>query len=243
MRRLLVVLSLFLMIPGVASAGGGGNTSQCPGFAKGATISMLDSCFSGAAHFAPSDTTLTISNDGQIPHTFTAVDGSFDTGQLQPGQTFEIAVDEPGVIEVFCTLHGTAEGQGMAGVLVVGKAEPLPVSAPLNLAAIKQTVAEENESLAEVLGRQADTIENLGATQTELIRSLGQEPGASAATSTQSPTIVTIPGERDAQGLWVSLTAGIALGLASAALLTVDRSKRRRESAGRMEGFEPSLES
>ena len=75
------------LIPGVASAGGGGG-SQCPGFATGTTVSMLDSCFSGTAHFAPTETTITISNDGELAHTFTAVDGSFDSGQLQPGETF-----------------------------------------------------------------------------------------------------------------------------------------------------------
>lgn len=51
-------------------------------------VSMLDSCFSGTAHFAPTETTITISNDGELAHTFTAVDGSFDSGQLQPGETF-----------------------------------------------------------------------------------------------------------------------------------------------------------
>ena len=81
MRRLLIVVAVLTLIPGVASAGGGGS-SQCPGFTTGTTVSMLDSCFSGTAHFAPTETTITISNDGALPHTFTAVDGSFGSGQL-----------------------------------------------------------------------------------------------------------------------------------------------------------------
>lgn len=129
MRKLLLVVAMIMLVPGVASAGGGRNISQCQGFASGTTVSMLDSCFEGIAHFAPTDTTLTVTNDGRSPHTFTAVDGSFDSGQVEPGGTFELAIDEPGIYQVFCSLHGTATGEGMAGVLVVGDAKPQLLSA------------------------------------------------------------------------------------------------------------------
>ncbi len=147
MKRLAIAMALIVSIPGVASAGGGGgNMSQCQGFATGTSISMLDSCFDAIAHSAPTDTAITISNDGALPHTFTAVDGSFDSGNLEPGQDFELIVDEPGIYQVFCTLHGTAEGAGMAGVLVVGEPEPGPVAATLDTGAIREAVAEENRA-------------------------------------------------------------------------------------------------
>lgn len=90
---------------------------------------MLDSCFSGVAHFAPEGETITVANHGSLPHTFTAVDGSFDTGQLGSGATAEVSVGKSGVYRVFCVLHGTADGQGMAGVLIVG--DPTSVEAAL----------------------------------------------------------------------------------------------------------------
>lgn len=147
MKRLAIAMALIVSIPGVASAGGGrGDMSQCQGFATGTSISMLDSCFDAVAHSAPTDTPITISNDGALPHTFTAVDGSFDSGNLEPGQDFELILDEPGIYQVFCTLHGTAEGAGMAGVLVVGEPEPGPVAATLDAGAIQEAVAEENRA-------------------------------------------------------------------------------------------------
>jgi plastocyanin len=137
MRRLLVAFVAVMVIPGVAWAGGGGvDTSGCAGYSEGHSISMRDSCFAGTAHFAPSGTTITVSNDGGFPHTLTAVDGSFDTGLVEAGATTDLVVDEPGIYRVFCSLHGTAQGEGMAGVLVVGETVPASVAAPAATSAI-----------------------------------------------------------------------------------------------------------
>lgn len=63
-------------------------------------------------------------NEGALPHSLTGVDRSFDTGLIAAGSHAELTVDEPGVFRVFCSLHGTAGGEGMAGVLLVGEAVP-----------------------------------------------------------------------------------------------------------------------
>ena len=241
MRRLLMVVAVLTLIPGVASAGGGGS-SQCPGFATGTTVSMLDSCFSGTAHFAPTETTITISNDGALPHTFTAVDGSFDSGQLQPGETFELTIDQPGVFEVFCTLHGTAQGQGMAGVLVVGEAQPLPVSAQIDIAAIKQAVAEEDQTIVEAIDRQSQQIGNLVADQALLIQSLEEETSASETGSTPSPTILTVPVDSGTGSIWAALAAGLALGLSVAAHVVAHHSKPLQAMASGLEVLQPSTD-
>ena len=243
MRKLLIAVAVLTLIPGVASAGGGGDISRCPGFATGTAVSMLDSCFNGTAHFAPSNTTITISNDGALPHTFTAVDGSFNSGQLAPGETFELTVSEPGIIQVFCTLHGTAEGQGMAGVLVVGEAEPLPVSAQINVAAIKEVVAEEDGAIIEAIESQSQLLDDLVADQALLIEILEEEPSASAMGPTPSPAIVTVPVESATERIWVAVVSGLAAGLAFAALMTVRRSSRRSDPADSGKRGQPSLES
>lgn len=130
MRKLLAAVVILMAFPAVASAGGGHiDTSGCAGFGEGDTVAMLDSCFSGTTHFAPDGATLTVDNEGALPHTLTAVDGSFDTGLVDPGDSTELTIDEPGVYRVFCSLHGTAQGDGMAGVLVVGDAGSTMVSA------------------------------------------------------------------------------------------------------------------
>jgi plastocyanin len=136
MRRLLVSCVILMLMPGVAWAGGGHGTSACTGFGEGTAVSMQDSCFTGTAHFAPSGTTINVTNDGGLPHTLTAVDGSFDTGQVAPGSSVELTIDEPGIYRVFCSLHGTAQGEGMAGVLIVGEAAAGSVAAPSDTLAV-----------------------------------------------------------------------------------------------------------
>ncbi len=243
MRKLLIAVAVLTLIPGVASAGGGGNISRCPGFATGTTVSMLDSCFNGTAHFAPADTTITISNDGELPHTFTAVDGSFDSGQVSPGETFEITVDEPGIIQVFCTLHGTAQGQGMAGVLVVGEAEAPPVSAAVDIAAIKQAVAEEDEAMIEAIDRQAKAIANLATVQASLTRGLQQPTVSEDVVVSPAPAIVTVPVDSDTDSPWVALAAGLAVGLSGVAITAAYQSRPRQDLASGSDVLQPSPES
>ncbi len=193
MRKLLVAVVLLLLLPGVASAGGGGGISHCAGFAAGTTVSMLDSCFNGTAHFAPPGTALTIENAGGLPHTFTAVDGTFHSGQVQPGEIFALTIDEPGVYEVFCSLHGTADGQGMAGVLVVEEAELSPVAAAVNTYAVDKAVVDD-PVVVEALDRRISALESLEATSDRI---------------------------------WIPTASGLAIGLALAALLVSQLSRRR----------------
>ena len=51
-------------------------------------------------------TTVTWTNDDLgMPHTVTAVDGSFDSGVMQTGQSWSYTFDKPGDFEYLCTLH------------------------------------------------------------------------------------------------------------------------------------------
>lgn len=151
MRRLMVAAVMVMALPGVAWAGGGVvDTSGCAGYSEGAEVGMLDSCFSGTAHFAPGGT-LTVSNDGTLPHTLTAVDGSFDTGTVASGGSAELSIDEPGVYRVFCALHGTAQGEGMAGVLVVGEPTPAATALPADTSVISEAVAAETDRVMQAV--------------------------------------------------------------------------------------------
>lgn len=230
MRRLTtLVVAMLVAIPMAAQAGGGGgDISQCRGFGSGTGISMLDSCFDAIAFTAPADTAITISNDGQLPHSFTAVDGTFDTGTLQPGSAYELTVDEPGIYEVFCTLHGTAEGGGMTGLLVVGEPDPGTVAAAMNSTQIKAAVAEESRVIADALDRQARSIGDLRASQAELKASL--DLGVPRSGPETSPVVVTLPEE--AGRWWLQVGVGLAAGLGLAALaVAIGRPRRRDEAA------------
>ncbi len=237
MRRLLMAATLILLVPVPALAGGGGHVAQCPGFDSGTSVSMFDSCFSGTAHFAPSETTITIRNDGALPHSYTAVDGSFDTGELQAGETSEVTVDEPGVYEVFCTLHGTADGGGMAGVLLVGEAEVGPVAAQLNLDEIRRAVSEATGPLAARLDSQATLIGSLTTAQANLTESVEDQDSVVAGGTAPA----TEPTGSDGQLNWLLVTAGVAAGLGLAALVAAV-SNRRKPNTAPGESWQPSLE-
>ena len=117
---LFTIGSLTILYEPASAGGGGGGSGACSGFSQGSELIMRDSCFDGVAHFSESGSTLRVENGGIIPHTYTATDGSFDTGVLQPGESADIALGSDGTVKVWCTLHGTAHGDGMAGVLLIG---------------------------------------------------------------------------------------------------------------------------
>lgn len=52
-------------------------------------------------------TPVTVTNDDAAPHTWTADDGSFDSGRLAEGDTFEHTFDTAGEIAVHCEIHPT----------------------------------------------------------------------------------------------------------------------------------------
>lgn len=63
---------------------------------------------------------------GRNPHNAVAADGSWSTetvfGGLEQyeGEAALLTYDQPGEYVFFCTFHGNADGEGMAGVLIVG---------------------------------------------------------------------------------------------------------------------------
>jgi len=134
---------------------------------------------------------------------------------------------------VFCTLHGTADGQGMAGVLMIGEALPPLVGAELDVTAVRQAVVEENQALMETVERQNTTIGNLSGAVASLRD--GLDDIESAGLATQEPmTIGPIEVENPDTGLWLPVFGGLAVGLAAAALVVAILLGRRhtRKVAG-----------
>ena len=230
MRRVFLV-AILLMIPAVARAGGGGEISMCPAYSSGTTLSVLDSCFNGIAHSAPIGQTLTVSNEGQLPHTLTSIDGSFDTGQLLPGESASLSFDVAGIYKVFCTLHGSIDGSGMAGVLIVGEPDPAFVAAPIDPAQIQaevsEAVANGNQALAATIAGHERLLTGLVSGQAELSQKLEQfDARAAQDVGLATPIVVSVP---ESEGFsWLAVTAGVGAGLALAALLAVLLGKRSR---------------
>jgi plastocyanin len=83
------------------------------------TIAIVDSEFDPPELTVPVGATVIWNQNGALPHTITAEDGSFDSGQLASGQTYSVIFDEPGEYPYYCSLHGGPGGQGMSGVIIV----------------------------------------------------------------------------------------------------------------------------
>jgi plastocyanin len=116
---------------GVIKVGDGGSAQAAPPTPTAAaaappapppaavTVSMKDFEFGPPEIKVKAGTTITWKNDGAKPHSATAVDKSFDTAIFQPGESKSAKFDTPGTFKYFCQLHGTPDGNGMVGTVVV----------------------------------------------------------------------------------------------------------------------------
>jgi plastocyanin len=56
-------------------------------------------------------TTVVWNNRGQVAHTVTAEDRSFDTGEIDSGQTGSLTFARPGTYRYYCTPHPFMKGE------------------------------------------------------------------------------------------------------------------------------------
>lgn len=88
---------------------------------------MFDNRFEYTHISVPRGGTVKWVGAGRQPHNAVASDGSWTTedafGSLDQleGDEAVLTYDQPGTYVFFCTYHGNAEGDGMAGTLVVGE--------------------------------------------------------------------------------------------------------------------------
>jgi plastocyanin len=88
--------------------------------AKSSTsVSAGDNFFDPASITIAVGDTVTWRNDGQVAHTVTANGGSFDSGNLNPGQSFAHTFSGAGTFRYFCQYHA-----GMTGTIKVTSSSP-----------------------------------------------------------------------------------------------------------------------
>lgn len=79
----------------------------------GISITISNFQFSGPATGTVGDE-VTVVNADSAPHTWTHTDGAFDSGNLNPGDTFTFTFDEAGSFDYFCQIH-----PGMTGSITI----------------------------------------------------------------------------------------------------------------------------
>ena len=117
-------MGLFL----IASCGGGDRAGESIS-GENVVVRMFDNRFEYTEIRIPVGGTVTFVGAGRNPHNAVAADGSWSTedvfGSLEQmeGDEAVLTVDKPGEQVFFCTFHGNAEGEAMAGTLIVGPIE------------------------------------------------------------------------------------------------------------------------
>jgi plastocyanin len=106
----------------------------CGGDRQGGNfVNMYDNAFNATIVRVPVGVRVKWMNVGKNLHNAVAADGSWSTGpgtagtpDLAPGAEQDLTFDRPGVYRYYCTYHGTRDGKGMAGVVVVGDVQYSP---------------------------------------------------------------------------------------------------------------------
>jgi plastocyanin len=92
-----------------------------PAAAATGAVEMKDDFFTAGTVSVAPGTTVTWTNAGKNSHNVFAEDGSFQSKNLSPGDTFSVAFSKQGRFAYYCSLHGDRGGKGMAGVILVGE--------------------------------------------------------------------------------------------------------------------------
>ena len=101
-------------------------------------VSITDGAFSPATLTIAAGDTVTWRNDDDRPHTVTAGDGSFDSGNLDPGQTFTMTFASARSVGYVCAYHDDMRAALTVGSSAAATTVPAP-AAPTSAPATSST--------------------------------------------------------------------------------------------------------
>lgn len=94
------------------------------------SVGAVDDEFAAATIRVPVGGTVTWTHLGANVHNVTAADGSWASDpSMTQGDTYVRTFDAPGTYAYYCTIHGTPDGRGMAGFVLVGDDAVAPAEA------------------------------------------------------------------------------------------------------------------
>ena len=168
------------------------------GLAAGDAGSTADVAIPGRFYSPPSlavlvETTVTWRNQDNTTHTVTADDGSFDSGYVAPGGSYERLFSKPGVYAFHCTIHRFMRGVVRVYALVLtGPDHPLVAGSPVVLSG-RAPAGNATVTLERTTGRGWEVVRQaaLPADGTFVLRTVATEPARyrARAGKTVSPTV------------------------------------------------------
>jgi len=129
-------LALLILVPAAGAQDQGVVVSPVQG---AWSVSIQDYFFDPADAAVEPGSTITWTNNGDEPHTVTADDGSFDSGVLNPGDSFTLAFEGQGTVTYYCAIHpemvGSVTVGGGGGDADTGEASMTPTveSEPMDM--------------------------------------------------------------------------------------------------------------
>src|SRR5215204_7441150 len=125
MKRLLllVVLSLIALLMFVPTAAAQDAGVESVPIQNAWSVNIGDNFFDPPQSAVEPGSTITWTNKGDEPHTVTADDGSFDSGRLNPGDSYTVAFGGQGTVTYHCEIHPD-EMRGSVTVGVGGGTAP-----------------------------------------------------------------------------------------------------------------------
>ena len=95
--------------------------AAAPAWGQTAEVSAVDDEFVPSELEVTSGTEVTWTNNGESPHTVTADDGTFNSGNLDPGDSYSFTFEEGDEFPYYCEYHGGEGGEGMAGTIILAR--------------------------------------------------------------------------------------------------------------------------
>jgi plastocyanin len=132
MKRLLllVVLLATALLMFVPPAGAQDAGVQTVPIQNTWSVNIGDNFFDPPNAAVEPGSTITWTNNGAKPHTVTADDGSFDSGVLNPGDSYTVAFDGQGTVTYHCTIHPNMVGSVTVGGKAGEEAAAVPTESP-----------------------------------------------------------------------------------------------------------------
>jgi plastocyanin len=144
MRRLTYLSTLALLAMLILVPNAGAQESR--------TVYIRDFYFSPGSITVEPGTTVTWVNQGQAPHTATQTDGAFDSGTLQPGESYSYTFNQAGTYAYYCQIHpdmtGTIVVSGGGAAYFAGSATASPTATASPAATASPTATATASALA-----------------------------------------------------------------------------------------------
>jgi plastocyanin len=100
------------------------------------TVNIHDLTFDPATLNVAPGTTVTWTNNDTVAHTVTADDGLFDSGVLEPGQSYSTWLGGSGIVTYHCEIHPDMKGSVVVGETSGGGETPASTPPPNQAASV-----------------------------------------------------------------------------------------------------------